>query len=104
MANEDTLCGWGEEGRVKYYLDTVAISVPKRDEQLAFILELFPWPTETRLRVLDLGAGFGAITKEILTRYPRSSVTCLDGSGEMMKLARERLAQFGERVSFNLGD
>ena len=104
MANEDTLCGWGEAGRVKYYLDTVAISVPKRDEQLAFILELFPWPTETPLRVLDLGAGFGAIAKEILTRYPRSSVTCLDGSGEMMKIARERLAQFGERVSFHLGD
>ena len=39
MVNDDTLCGWGEEARVKYYVETVAVSVPKRDEQLAFLLE-----------------------------------------------------------------
>jgi len=100
----DTLCGWGEEGRVKYYVDTVAISVPKRDEQLAFLVDLFPWPADAPVRVLDIGAGFGAITQEILTRYPHSSVTYLDGSGEMMKLARERLAKYGERVTLHMGD
>jgi tRNA1(Val) A37 N6-methylase TrmN6 len=104
MVNDDTLCGWGEEARVKYYVETVAVSVPKRDEQLAFLLELFPWPTDAHLHVLDIGAGFGAITQEVLIRYPRSSVTCVDGSGEMMKLARERLAKYGERVSFHQAD
>jgi tRNA (cmo5U34)-methyltransferase len=104
MANHDTLCGWGEEERVRYYVETVGIAVPKRDEQLAFLLELFPWPRDTRLGVLDLGAGFGAITEEILTRYPRSNVTCVDGSGEMMKLARERLAKYGERACLQLAD
>jgi tRNA (cmo5U34)-methyltransferase len=104
MVNDDTLCGWGEEARVRYYVETVAISVPKRDEQLAFLFELLPWPTDAHLHVLDIGAGFGAITQEVLIRYPRSSVTCVDGSGEMMKLARERLAKYGERVSFHQAD
>jgi cyclopropane fatty-acyl-phospholipid synthase-like methyltransferase len=100
----DTLCGWGEPGRVRYYVDNVAISVPKRDEQLGLLVDLLPWPTDAPVRVLDIGAGFGAITEQFLTRYPHSSVTYLDGSAEMMKLARERLAKYGERVSLHLGD
>jgi tRNA (cmo5U34)-methyltransferase len=104
MDNKDTLCGWGEHARVQYYVENVDITVPRRDEQLAFVLDLFPWPAEAPLQVLDLGAGFGALTREVLTRFPRSRVTCVDGSGEMMKLARERLATFVERVSLHLGD
>jgi tRNA (cmo5U34)-methyltransferase len=100
----DTLCGWGEPGRVRYYVDNVAISVPKRDEQLGLLVDLLPWPMDAPVRVLDIGAGFGAITEQFLTRYPHSRVTYLDGSGEMMKLARERLAKYGERVSLHLGD
>ncbi len=104
MANDDTLCGWGEQARVRHFVETVDIAVPRRDEQLAFLLELFPWPADAPLQVLDIGAGFGALTQEILTHYPRSKVTCVDGSGEMMKLAQERLAKYGERVSLRLGD
>jgi SAM-dependent methyltransferase len=104
MDNSDTLCGWGDEARVKYYVENVDIAVPKRDEQLTFLLELFLWPSDAPLHVLDIGAGFGALTCEILTRYPRSQVTCVDGSTEMMKLARERLAPYGKRVSFRLAD
>ena len=100
----DTLCGWGEPGRVRYYVDNVEVSVPKRDEQLGLLVDLLPWPADAPLRVLDIGAGFGAITEQFLTRYPHSSVTYLDGSAEMMKLARERLAKYGERVSLHLGD
>ncbi len=100
----DTLCGWGEPGRVRYYVDNVAVSVPKRDEQLGLLVDLLPWPTDAPLRVLDIGAGFGAITEQFLTRYPHSSVTYLDGSAEMMKLAHERLAKYGQRVSLHLGD
>jgi tRNA (cmo5U34)-methyltransferase len=104
MNDSDTLCGWGEESRVRYYVENVKVTVPRREEQLAFVLDLFPWPAETPLQVLDLGAGFGALTREVLTRFPRSRVTCVDGSGEMMKLAREQLASYGGRVNLHLGD
>jgi cyclopropane fatty-acyl-phospholipid synthase-like methyltransferase len=103
-SDTDTLCGWGDEARVKYYVEHVDVAVPKREEQLTFVLELFPWPSDAPLHVLDIGAGFGALTCEILTRYPRSQVTYVDGSAEMMKLARERLAPYGKRVGFRLAD
>ena len=104
MDDTDTLCGWGEAARVKYYVDNVSTAVPKRDEQLSFLLDLLPWPNDAPLHVLDIGAGFGALSREILTRYPRSQVTCVDGSAEMMKLAHERLAHYGNRVGFCLAD
>ena len=72
MTNSDTLCGWGEKERVTYFLDNADIIVPKRHEQLTFLLDLFGWHQEEPIVVLDLGAGFGALTEQILTRYPRS--------------------------------
>ncbi len=38
MTNSDTLCGWGEKERVTYFLDNADLIVPKRQEQLAFLL------------------------------------------------------------------
>lgn len=54
--------------------------------------------------MLDLGAGFGAVTEEILTRYANSSVTCVDGSAAMIEIARERMAKYGARVRFRHTD
>jgi trans-aconitate methyltransferase len=104
MTTSDTLRGWGEKERVTYFLDNADVIVPKRQEQLTFLLELFGWPQHEPLVVLDLGAGFGTLTEQILTRYPRSTVICVDGSAEMMKLARERLAPYGARVRLHLAD
>jgi len=104
MADHDTLCGWGNQAKVAYYLENADIIIPRRREQIGFVAELFPWPLDTAIAVADLGAGFGAISDQILNRYPKSAVTCIDGSAEMMGLARERLAKYGARVRFHLAD
>lgn len=104
MADHDTLCGWGAQGKVAYFFANADTLIPKRSEQLRLLVDLFVWPPEEPLTVLDLGAGFGALTEEILTRYPNSTVSCVDGSAEMMKLARERLAKYGERVRLHFAD
>ncbi len=104
MADRDTLCGWGDKGKVAYFLEKSDTMIPKRQEQLAFLTDLFPWQQEEPIHILDLGSGYGAITEELLTRYPHSTITCVDGSEEMMKLARERLAKYGERVRLHLED
>ena len=98
MPTTDTLCGWGEHDRVTYYLNNVDILIPKRQEQLAMLVDLLGGMPQGVLRVLDLGAGFGALTQAILRYYPEATVTCVDGSAEMMALARERLEREG-RVS-----
>jgi len=96
MADHDTLCGWGDRGKVAWYIENVII--PRRREQLIMLAELIPAPLDAEIVVLDLGAGFGAVTEQILTRYAKASVTCVDGSAEMMRIARERTAKYGARV------
>lgn len=44
-------------------------------------------------RVLDLGAGTGLMSVAVLERYPDVELVLLDGAGEMLAQARERLPQ-----------
>lgn len=104
MTDHDTLCGWGDQEKVAYFLANADTLIPKRSEQLRFLVDLFLWPSEEPISVLDLGAGFGAVTEAILTRYPHATVTWVDGSAEMLRLARERLAKYGERVHLHFAD
>jgi SAM-dependent methyltransferase len=104
MSTTDTLCGWGEHDRVTYYLNNVNILIPKRQEQLTMLVDLLGGLPQGVQRVLDLGSGFGAITQAILTHYPEASITCVDGSAEMLALAQERLQKEGARVELLLGD
>jgi cyclopropane fatty-acyl-phospholipid synthase-like methyltransferase len=104
MAEQDTLCGWGNGAKVAYYLENAEVIIPRRREQITFVAQHLPWPLDASIAVVDLGSGFGAISTEILNRYPKSTVTCVDGSPHMMALARDRLAKYGVRVRFHLAD
>jgi tRNA (cmo5U34)-methyltransferase len=104
MANVDTLCGWGEKDKVDYFVQKSDLIIPKRQEQLTFLVDLFPWQWDDPIRVLDLGAGYGAVTEAVLHRYYQASVVCLDGSEAMMQHAQARLAKHGARVQLVLKD
>jgi trans-aconitate 2-methyltransferase len=52
--------------------------------------------------VLDAGCGTGAITEEIVRRVPDGRVIAVDGSTEMVRLARERLGADAEVVAADL--
>jgi trans-aconitate 2-methyltransferase len=49
--------------------------------------------------VLDAGCGTGRLTAELLEALPHGRVVGLDRSQNMLRTAREHLAQFGSRVS-----
>lgn len=51
------------------------------------------------LRVLDLGAGTGALSEAVLLLSDEAEVVLLDEDAAMLKRARLRLARFGDRVS-----
>ena len=53
--------------------------------------------------VLDAGCGTGQVTATVLERLPRGSVIALDGSAQMLDVARERFAG-DARVSFQHAD
>ncbi|MBV8774348.1 MAG: class I SAM-dependent methyltransferase, partial [Deltaproteobacteria bacterium] len=104
MPADDTLCGWGNEAKVEYFLANADIIVPRRAEQMKLLVELLPDINGGNISVLDLGAGFGAVTEQILAHYPRAKVTCVDGSEAMVRHAAERMRKYGERVKILKSD
>ncbi len=54
--------------------------------------------------VVDLGSGHGPYLELFLNVFPKARGTWVDSSDAMQELARERLAPFGDRVRFVLGD
>jgi len=103
-ADNDTLCGWGNEAKVAWFVTNADIIVPRRKEQVDLLIELMPFPHDASVAVLDLGAGFGAITERILEHFQRATVTCVDGSEAMVAHATKRLSTFGERVKILKAD
>jgi len=64
------------------------------------LVEFLPYEPQRAIHVLDLGAGTGALTMEILNRYPNATVITADYSEEMLRHAREQLAKYGGKVNF----
>jgi SAM-dependent methyltransferase len=54
--------------------------------------------------VLDIGAGYGFVTEEVLHAFPTARVTLQDYSQLMLERARERLAAHAGQLSFVLAD
>jgi ubiquinone/menaquinone biosynthesis C-methylase UbiE len=68
------------------------------------LISVLPFESEKAIRVLDLGAGTGALTQELFSHYPNAKVTCSDYSEEMLKDAKEQLAKFSNQVNFIQSD
>ena len=64
------------------------------------LVSFLPFETADTIRLLDLGTGTGALSLEILNRYPNVSLTCLDFSEAMLSHAKERLEKFKDKVAF----
>ncbi|HMB93601.1 MAG TPA: methyltransferase domain-containing protein [Rhodothermales bacterium] len=72
------------------------------------------WPQESQLfdryhlqgalRILDLGCGTGEATARLAARYPESHLLGLDLLTHHLETARQRSADFGERVTFREGN
>jgi cyclopropane fatty-acyl-phospholipid synthase-like methyltransferase len=81
-----------------------SLLVPRKDELLEAIVDLFPFGPDEAFTVLDVGAGQGALSARILERFARARVMLFDASTEMLAVAEERLAHFTPRFSIVAGD
>ena len=76
------------------------------DRRASFQLmaETIPYDKQAPIRILDLGAGYGALTQILLNHFSKATAVCQDGSEEMAKLGRERLDDLKGRFTYILCD
>jgi tRNA (cmo5U34)-methyltransferase len=80
----------------------------QRDDERAVRLRrmmwLIPFDPDAEVRVLDIGGGYGFVTRLVLETFPRAHVVLHDYSEPMIAEAKMQLAEFGDAVSFARGD
>jgi tRNA (cmo5U34)-methyltransferase len=74
--------------------------VPDLDGFYGAALQSVPFGRDARIRVLDLGAGTGLLSSMVAERFPRSRVTLVDLSVEMLRVARRRFVGEPGRFEF----
>jgi len=77
---------------------------PSRAERFQLICDLFPFPNDATVTILDVGAGYGPVSMFILDRYPHATCITQDGSEPMLNRARHLVAKYGERFKLHQSD
>jgi tRNA (cmo5U34)-methyltransferase len=93
---------WSEDN-TRVFLDRGKYFVFEREYQMETLLRLIPNPGRA-FQVLEICCGQGLLAKQVLKRFPQSSVRGLDGSPGMLDAAQARLSGFGARFSSALFD
>ena len=94
---------WRDE-QVADYERKQRLLAPRKDELLNSIVEFIPFNPDAEIRVIDVGAGQGALSERILIRFSAAHATLLDASEQMLSVAEKRLAGYGSRFSIKIGD
>ena len=94
---------WGDQGFIENWASKGSWQAPIRDMQTAMVLRMIPQPVEVPIRILDIGAGYGALAAAVLRDRPSATAICLDASEAMLKLGPEKNAELKERMTFVQG-
>ena len=78
--------------------------VPGLDDFYGAALDGVPFGRSEPIRVMDLGAGTGLLGAMVAERFPRSRVTLVDLSVDMLRVARRRFAGDPGRFEFRTMD
>jgi ubiquinone/menaquinone biosynthesis C-methylase UbiE len=76
----------------------------QRRPRLKRMLALAPFPHDAAISVLDVGAGYGVVTEELLGIFPNARGTLQDYSDVMLGHARRRFAHLSGQIRYVLCD
>lgn len=76
----------------------------EREKIFRSLAEIVSKDRDAAMNILDLGAGYGALAQFLLEYFPNAKAVCQDGSAEMVKLGRRRMAPFKGRFKYILRD
>ena len=95
---------WASETYVDEWVRRQQAEDQNRTERFALMCDLFPFPRDATVSILDIGAGYGPVSMFILDRYPRATCIGQDGSEPMLKRARSLLGKYGARFRAHHSD
>src|SRR5438093_1440752 len=95
---------WASETYVDEWVRQQQAEDPSRAERFQLICDLFPFPNDATVTILDVGAGYGPVSLFILDRYPHATCIAQDGSEPMLNRARHLVAKYGERFKLHQSD
>lgn len=95
---------WREAERVQDYVQRTDQREAERAHVLKLMADLAPFDRSHPVRILDIGSGHGPIAAAILDAFPNGKAVGLDMSDAMMDVGRERMARFGNRFTYHVGD
>jgi ubiquinone/menaquinone biosynthesis C-methylase UbiE len=95
---------WGSQQYDQQWVDKDSQRAAEREAQFRATINWLSVFVSPQARVMDLGCGPGTLAEKLLGAFPEMQVICSDGSDEMLKIARQRLASYGNRVSYAQAD
>jgi trans-aconitate methyltransferase len=95
---------WHSRAYVDHWIGADVTRDAERRPVLRKMLSFAPFAKSAAIRVLDVGAGYGVVTEEVLRAFPKARVTWQDYSRPMRVQAQQRLAKYAERVDYVLSD
>ncbi len=95
---------WQSQEYVDYWIGRDVTRDDERREHLLRMAALLPYEPDAAIRVLDVGAGYGAVSQAVLETFPNAHVVLHDFSGPMLEHARQRLERYRDRTSQVMAD
>lgn len=92
---------WAEEKHAKQFMEHADIYILERQRSFEILKSFYRYFLKNTIikrpvKVLDLGCGSGALTRELLKEDNKIEATLIDGSAEMIKEARETLKSYSD--------
>jgi len=95
---------WDSKEYVNNWAERQDTREAERRHIFQLIADTIPREKSAKFKLLDLGAGYGALSQFLLDQFPNASAVCHDGSDEMARLGRKRMASLKSRAKFVLCD
>ena len=95
---------WREPDRVAEYLESSDRRERERAGVLSLMTRLINAEKDARLNILDIGSGHGPMAAACLDAFPNAHAIGLDISDAMMAEGSKRMARFGDRFRYIVGD
>lgn len=79
------------EKEAKEFDDIIQQLIPNYNQMIEAAVESIPFSKEQPISVIDLGCGTGTVAQAVKNKYPNATITCVDLSNNMLKLANQKL-------------